>query len=250
MSTSGVSGVLATQLINAIQGVGDQTIVIRSGTTLSGTNSLSGLVSVALDNDPTSTPVSATSVSGSLQIGARVAMLAYPPRGLIILGQIGGAPALQTLQNQDFSNQALQSTITAVTGSPIVGFAFKAPASGSILLEVSTLMDVSGMNTTSNVGPKARVFAQVRAGSTVGSGTLVWNGDTGAGPLILFEGQKPTGTVTSAGLSSGQAQVTGLTPNQSYNASYWYRLDALNGGAGPVFSMFLTSRRLTGLLVV
>jgi hypothetical protein len=244
-----IGGVLATQLINAIQSNSDKDIVIRTGTTVSGTSLHGGTVAVALDNDPSGTPVTAISVAGALQLGVRVACLAYPPRGLLVLGQIGGAPSLQTLQSQDFSNQSLQSTVTAVTGSPIVGFSFTAPASGSILLEVSTLMDVSGMNTTSNVGPKARVFAQVRTGSTVGSGTLVWNGDTGSGPLILFEGQKPTGTVTSAGLSSGQAQVTGLTPNQTYNASYWYRLDALNGGAGPVFSMFLTSRRLTGLLL-
>lgn len=239
-----------SQIAKALQTQAATTIDVRTGTTLSGTNSDTGVVTVTLDNDPLSRPVSAISVAGVVQIGSRILMLAYPPRGLVVLGQIGGTPGLQYLEGHDYTDQATQTTTTAVLGTPAVGFTFKAPTSGEILLEVSSVFDTAGMNIATTIGARARIFGQVRTGATIGAGTLIWNGDGDQGPLILFENQKAgggtPGTVASASMSSGNAPVVGLSPNQVYNASLWYRLETAAAG----LSLFVSSRRITGLLVV
>lgn len=237
------------QIARALQAQASTTINVRTGTALSGTNRATGVVTVQLDNDPNGTPVSAISVAGLVQIGARVLMLAYPPRGLVVLGQIGGTPNLQYLENHDPTDQAVYTSATATLGSPTVGFVFTAPATGSILLEVAPSMDVAGMNTVTSIGAKARVFAQVRAGNVIGAGTLVWDGDGDKGPLVVFENQKSgatlPGTTSGVSVGSGQTPVVGLTPNQVYNASMWHRMDVAFGSN----SVFVTSRRITGLLV-
>lgn len=45
---------------------------------------------VALDNDPTATPVRALALDGIFESGTRVGLLSYPPRGLVILGRFDG----------------------------------------------------------------------------------------------------------------------------------------------------------------
>lgn len=83
-----------SQLAKELRATKASTPSVRTGVCLSGTSRSSGVVTVALDNDPASTPVSAVSVAGALQTGARVALLVYPPRGLLVLGQIGGLPGV------------------------------------------------------------------------------------------------------------------------------------------------------------
>lgn len=235
------------QIAKALQTQASTTINIRTGTCLSGTNRATGVVTVALDNDPKSTPVSAISVAGLVQIGARVAMLAYPPRGLLVVGQIGGLPALQFMESHDYTDQATYTSATATLGSPTVGFTFVAPTSGSILLEVSPVFELAGTNAGAVLGARGHIFAQVRTGNVIGSGALFQDGDGDKGPLVLAENQKiaAAATVTAFGMGSGYSPVVGLTPNQTYNASMWYRLEA----AAATYSIFVTSRRLTGLLV-
>jgi hypothetical protein len=228
-----------TQLIaKSIQGVADNTVVIRTGTALSGTNRTTGVITVALDNDPSGVPISAISVAGLVQIGARVVMLAYPPRGLVVLGQIGGVPNLQTMVNVEPTNQPSYTLATLTAGTPVNGFVFTAPTSGQILLEVSPYLNVTGF------GGRARVAGLIKTGNVIGSGTTVWNGDGDQGPLCLFENQDSTGATRWTSSSSGMTLVTGLIPNQVYNATSYYRLET--AGA---FSMVIHSRRITGLLV-
>lgn len=237
----------ADPIVNKIRDLQSRQITVRTGTTLSGTNRVSGVVSVSLDNDPAGTPVSAVSTAGLLQIGARVVMLAYPPTGLVVIGQIGGVPNLQVYESHDFTNQASFSSVTASLGSPTVGFVFTAPASGSILLDISTTVDVNGPPASGTAqGARARCFGQVRLGAVVGSGSLFWDGDSDKGPLIVFENQRTTGSTQAArgALASGDAPVVGLTPNQVYNASFWYRLETAATG-----SFIIDTRRITGLLV-
>lgn len=240
-----------TQIAGAIRDVAAATINVRTGTALSDADRATGVISVSLDNDPSGTPVSAVSVAGLIKAGARVLMLAYPPRGLVVIGQIGGVPDLQFLESHDFTNLTPYTSASATMGLPVVGFSFVAPDSGTILLEVSPAMDVAGMNTTTNIGARARVFAQVRSDGVVGSGTLVWDGDGDRGPLVIFENQKAggtlPGTVARAAVSSGNAPVSGLTPGLTYNASLWFRLENANIPAS--FSVGINSRRLTGLLI-
>lgn len=234
-------------IAKAIAKAKDGTIVVRTGACLSGTQRSSGVVTVALDNDPASTPVSAISVAGPVQVGARVALLAYPPRGLLVLGQIGGLPALQFLESHDYTDQTTYTSATATLGSPTVGFTFTAPASGSILLEVSPVFELAGTNNGTVLGARGHIFAQVRTGNVIGSGTLFQDGDADKGPLVLAENQKinAAATVAAFGMGSGYSPVVGLTPNQTYNASFWYRLET----AVATYSIFVTSRRITGLLL-
>lgn len=235
----------------ALQAQAATTVNVRTGVARSDADRVTGVISVALDNDPSGGPVSAVSVAGLVTAGARVLMLAYPPRGLVVIGQIGGTPDLQFLESHDYTNQAPYTSATATLGAITVGFAFVAPASGQILLEVSPSMDLTGMNTTTNIGARGRVFAQVRAGDVLGAGTLIWDGDGDQGPLVIFENQKAggtvPGTVARAVLSSGDAPVSGLTPGLTYNASLWYRLE--NSNIPAAFSLSINSRRLTGLLI-
>lgn len=237
------------QIAKALQAQDATTIDVRTGTALSGTNRTTGVITVALDNDPGGTPVSAICVAGLVPTGARVFMLAYPPRGLAVIGQIGGVPGLQFAESHDFTNQASYTLAAATLGTPAVGFVFTAPASGSVLLDVSVFMDVAGMNTVTTIGARGRVFGQVREGATIGAGTLTWDGDGDNGPLVVFENQKAggatPGTVARVGMASGDAPVVGLIPNKVYNASMWYRLETAAAG----FSMGVNSRRITALLV-
>lgn len=246
---------MSNPTIKAIQKIAGESVYVRTGVCLSGSLRSTGVVTVSLDNDPAGTPVSAVTVNGPLQIGQRVALLAYPPRGLIVLGPIGGLPGLSFLEKHDSTAQPTYVSAVATLGSPLVGFTFVAPASGTILLEVSTAMDVAGMRTTTNVGGKGRVFARVYSGPTIGSGTATepspfWDGDVVGAPLIIFENQKTAGavpgTTASTAGGSGQSPVTGLTPNKTYNVSLWYRLD---NTTDPSYSMFVYNRRVTGLLV-
>lgn len=225
-------------LIKKVQAVQSSVPVIRTGTCLSAANRISGVVTVSLDNDPSQTPVSAISVAGLLQIGARVACIAYPTQGLLVIGQIGGVPNLQILEDRSFVNQVSYSSNVMTLGSPIVGFSFSAPTSGMIVLDVSTTIDVS------TLGCRARLFAQVRTGPVVGSGTLFWDGDGDQGPLIILENQKTGGAAARGALSSGDSPVTGMTPNQIYNVSVGYRIETAATG-----SMAVNTRRVTGLLV-
>lgn len=137
MATSGVTGVLATQLINAIQGNADQDVNIRTGVTLS-TSSGNGTISVALDNDPTQTPVTALATGyNAIQIGTRVLMVAYPPRGLAIVGVIGNPPNPLTASNQ-FQAAAynLVTSTSYSTNSNMAGFPFTYPPSGRVMVYI------------------------------------------------------------------------------------------------------------------
>lgn len=95
------------QIAKAIQAQAATTIVVRTGTALSGINRTTGAITVALDNDPNGKPVSAISVAtGLIQPGDRVFMLAYPPRGLVVIGKPGGNAQFDSLTavNETVSN--------------------------------------------------------------------------------------------------------------------------------------------------
>lgn len=69
-----------------IQNLGVQIVNIHSGVVVSD-NAAPGSTFVALDTSPQD-QIPARSICGRLEAGARVVMLAYPPRGLIILGRV------------------------------------------------------------------------------------------------------------------------------------------------------------------
>lgn len=62
-------------------------ITVRTGTVISDNAVLTQTI-VTLDNDPDSTQVQSLSLTGPLPAQTRVMMLAYPPRGLVIIGSM------------------------------------------------------------------------------------------------------------------------------------------------------------------
>lgn len=69
---------------------------VRLGTVLSNLSSPEQTV-VKLDSDQSQTPITAISACGILPTGTRVAMMAYPPRGLLIVGRLDGEAAYKQL---------------------------------------------------------------------------------------------------------------------------------------------------------
>jgi hypothetical protein len=146
VSTSGVSGVLATQLINAIQNNADQDVVIRTGVTLSASSG-SGTISVALDNDPSQTPCTAISTGyNAIQVGTRVLLVAYPTRGLAVIGVIGNPPNPLTASNQfQSASYNLVTSTSYSTNSNMAGFPFSYPPSGRVMVYIrSSIQWTSG----------------------------------------------------------------------------------------------------------
>lgn len=72
-------------ITNKIKTVASDIVTVRTGTVVSNYAAMSSTV-VTLDNDPDQTQVQALALGGPLPSGTRVMMIAYPPRGLAIVG--------------------------------------------------------------------------------------------------------------------------------------------------------------------
>lgn len=73
------------QIAKRITSVASDIATVRLGTVASNMVQLNETM-VILDNDPSRTPINAMGVGSPLPAGSRVACLAYPPRGLLVLG--------------------------------------------------------------------------------------------------------------------------------------------------------------------
>lgn len=80
-------GNLVAAIGKAIQGVNDKTVTVRTGTVVSNRAPLEN-TQVVLDNDLSETAVTAMGTGAPYPIGTRVALLAYPPRGLLVIGGV------------------------------------------------------------------------------------------------------------------------------------------------------------------
>lgn len=110
--------------------------MIRTGVTLS--TASGGNISVALDNDPTGTSVTAISTGyNAIQVGTRVLLVAYPTRGLAVLGVIGSPPNPLTASNQ-FQAAAynLVTSTSYSTNANMAGFPFAYPPSGRVMVYI------------------------------------------------------------------------------------------------------------------
>lgn len=139
--------------------------VIRTGTV---TSDLADSIStyVVLDNDPTATPVRALSAAGVFEQTTRVAMLAYPPRGLIIIGRLDGDAAFERLRLTATDDVSLTSTLHALQIGPTTG--------------ANLAMDNNEIQARSN-GAAAGLFLN-NDGGLVGIGTGAATGNVQIGP--------------------------------------------------------------------
>ncbi len=114
------------------------------------------------------------------------------------------------------------TSTSAIAGSPVVGFAFKAPPSGGIWVTVG------GTVRQSNNGNETRLTYSVRAGAVVGSGAVV----VGASSLRAVAcGQAVVSSGPSMASASFRHPHTGLTPLADYNVRTEH---AVSGGSGGI----------------
>lgn len=221
--------------------------VIRLGTIVTNLASPSTGTYATLDNDPTSVAVKVLSLTGPLPVDTRVALIAYPPNGLIVIGR----------QDADgnFSHLRLSSTGDASLSSTDHAFQI-GPTSGTNLISDNNEIMVR------NNGAAGSMFLQndggflgigtgaatgnVQIGPTASSNlnlnfNQVWALNNGAdSPLFLnFSSsgsvQIGDGTTTGAGLLTfrNRARVyTNLTPTLTTTASF-VNLDGTNGISFP-----------------
>lgn len=78
-------------ITNKIKTVASDIVTVRTGTVASNYAAMSATI-VTLDNDPDQTQVQALALGGPLPSGTRVMMIAYPPRGLAIIGTLTSPP--------------------------------------------------------------------------------------------------------------------------------------------------------------
>lgn len=106
---------------------------IRTGTVVTDYASITTTY-VTLDNDPTSTPVRAMPMAGALlPVGTRVGLIAYPPRGLAIIGRLDGIDARTLRPKESEAGNALFSTVSAAfvaLGALTTDVTIPYPASG------------------------------------------------------------------------------------------------------------------------
>lgn len=147
---------------------------------------------VVLDNDPSRTPINAMGLNSLLPKGTRVACLAYPPRGLLVLGVLE-EPA------------PLASLFYAATTTPVVipdpGFAYR---NATVELEAIGGGGAGGGATTtaagqSSVGTGGSAGMWVR--SVYRASELVW-------PLTIQGGAAGLGTAGGNGGVGGYSEIT------------------------------------------
>lgn len=110
-----MSGILPGLSIVAgkLRDLASDIVTVRTGTVVSNFAPMSQTL-VTLDNDPESATVQSLALNGPLGAGARVMCIAYPPRGLVIIGLLS-----------PFAPQQLVVTATgSVTAAQVAGYQY------------------------------------------------------------------------------------------------------------------------------
>lgn len=169
-----------TQVAKAIKAVDAKAVVVRTGTSLSGTTGVQNSFTVALDGDPSGTPVTAVSADGLIPQGVRVLLLAYPTRGLVALGRLDGSaafnrlsatsltvPNMRAVQYTNAGPASLFSTTYVTLGT---GTTFTYPPSGMIVISISARLNISAAGAN-----RLLMAAQIRTTNGAGAITHAFN---------------------------------------------------------------------------
>jgi hypothetical protein len=132
--------------------------------------------------------------------------LALDGSTVLASGATGNVP--QPVSVSDAPSLAVALSTTYAAGTPALGTAFTAPATGKVYITVGGRIRLDSNNNTMYLG------YEVRAGATVGSGTVQQAADNGRAIAI---GGNATGLTFVFGGSSRRLLLTGLTPGSSYN---------------------------------
>lgn len=126
-----------------------------------------------------------------------------------------------TQSARDISNITVTGT-TPVPGSPVVGFTFVVPPSGSVKITIT------GNISSATNGNSANLGYEVRSGGTVGSGTVIQSASNIY--AIVSSRAVNTGAASVIGASKTHT-VTGLTAGSTYNVRCMHWIDGASGVA-------------------
>ena len=140
---------------------------------------------------------------------------------------LAGASVIATgdpTQSEDGTDITTTST-TFEAGSPVVGHAFMAPASGIVWVNIAAWVEVAKSGTGTRI---CYMGFEVRTGGTVGSGTVVLAADEERTVAIRCEGNAGDTNAVNAG---SRYLLTGLTPGSIYNVRTMHKTGALTTNA-------------------
>jgi len=162
-------------------------VTVRTGTVVSDYAPMSQTL-VVLDNDPDSTTVSALALNGPLQSGARVMMIAYPPRGLVVVGTMDTAEVAPLIRVYTPGTSVLEN-----------------PGGQYRYVEIE---GVGGGGAGGGSGTSAAGNASIGAGGGAAMwGKSIFRVDQISWPLQIVPGAPGTGAANAAGGSGAISQV-------------------------------------------
>jgi hypothetical protein len=189
---------------------------------------------VVLDSDPSERQVIGVSLIGPLPSGSRVFCLAYPPRGLVILGLLGfDAPSSAVFTSAGTFTWPVPSNLLGVTAEIQAGGGGSGGASATLAGNTSPSAGGQGGGYSRAWIPRALLGAEltliVPAGGAAGA---AGNNAGGAGGDAFLS--SPTALLLSAtGGAGGAGAASGTTPATS------------NGGTGAqTFAGIVTDNRI------
>jgi hypothetical protein len=187
-------------LAKAVQAAKADDVTVRTGTlTTGGADSTS--VFVALDNDPSATPVAAIPLTTSASVGDRVVLLAYPPRGLLVLGRLDSSDAVLRARNVFVSGSWNLVTSTSYgTNVQMPGFTFPYPPSGTGIVYIRSSIQWTGGALASGDGVCFSFNVRDNTADNVGSPGTIRTASSDDRALIcrLFAGAGAGNTATSS----------------------------------------------------
>lgn len=217
-STSGL-GSAFRMVGQAVSGVAQRLVSVSAATVLSNYVPNEQTM-IGLDTAP-DVPVSARSIAGRLPAGLRVAVLLYPPRGILVLGALDARTDNLPTWRFDPTLIAGITSATPTLGAPVVGTSFIAPPSGVVTYSISADIEI----TVSAGGGYLIVYGEMRTGAVIGSGTVVSSGNA-----AFFEPRRLIGSVVARSQAgSANFPVSGLTAGNTYNISVWHYQTAGTG---------------------
>lgn len=218
-------------------------VTVRTGTVISDFAAMTSTI-VVLDNDPDGAQVQALALSGPLPTQTRVMMVAYPPRGLAIVGTMAAVPPM--ISGATMFTFYGNDTLTAAQAAPFRSLLFRVGAGGGAGggAPATTLNNSSGGGGGGGGGYAERMLPTsgliFPLAVTVGGGGTGVSGGTGnnGGTSSVIDNNGAGTTLCSASGGSGGgtlANGNALGAAAAGGAGGSYLVSALGGIGTPGF---------------
>lgn len=209
-------------------------VTVRTGTVVSDYAPATQTL-VTLDNDPEQASVQAIATNGSMPSGTRVWMIAYPPRGLAVVGAFSGLSVFE-LETQIAALQAA----SADTGwiAPTLTNTWANYASGfqsAAYRKIGNQVFIRGLVKDGVVGGATPIFT-MPVGFRPTAGIVMYAGISAATRVTAGSTGGPSPNSTGAQIGAAPAhthdlQGHGHTPGSLTSSNMGARIDVSTGGA-------------------